>query len=67
MFHAAYVQDRLTQFNSTSACPPAKTTETTAPYDLPRGEAMFVTPDVVLDGPARIPDLEPYETLDDRG
>jgi hypothetical protein len=37
--------------------PPLLSTETTAPYDLPRGEATFVTPEIVIDGSARIPDL----------
>ena len=46
--------------------PPLLSAEMTAPYDLPRGEAMSITPDVVIDGPARIPDFEPYETLDNR-
>ncbi len=37
--------------------PPLLSTETTASYDLPCGDATFVTPEIVIDGSSRIPDL----------
>jgi len=41
--------------------PPLAATETPAPFDIPRGEAIFLTPDVIIDGPARIPDLGKFD------
>jgi len=41
--------------------PPLAATEAPAPFDIPRGEATFLTPDVIIDGPARIPDLGKFD------
>jgi hypothetical protein len=41
--------------------PVAFTNEISAPIDLPRNEADFIVPDIVIDGSARVPDLPPMD------
>ena len=41
--------------------PATVTNEISAPIDLPRNEAHFVLPDIVIDGSARVPDLPPMD------
>jgi hypothetical protein len=53
---AEFVSKDLPPVNRRVPDPPLSDVEISAPYDLPRNRSTIVTPDSVVDHPARLPD-----------
>ena len=53
---AEFVAKDLPPANRRVPDPPLSDVEISAPYDLPRNRSTIITPDSVVDHPARLPD-----------